>query len=503
MLLRLGLSSILLVGGGAYDGERKDGPIFPFEELAREVAKELGIDESADFAGVLDGPNHARLEVGSFDVRFPVASLQKAAHLQLFQESVLTLIDLQRAWFEWRGNPHPADAAEQDWETLRSFVKGWSTGKFGKVQGGTSSLWEQLGAKEPVLQALERIAVYTATPTDAAEEVGAANLIVLEPTREQFVRTFTLAGLLDPLQQEHLWQDQTVSQTATWSGWTQIACLEQIGFPFEIRSPYVGTPHSQEDPTGFAQFMAERGAVMLLRKEFFRHGTHFFEETLGTNLVLAAVGKNDLRQGEWKLEYKTAGGSTQPYERFVPGGNPQGGTLPKREASRGPRTGSAMEVSRYRKDGGKGYFLGVLQDGQRAGAKLASKDKKHPLSKEKTAHFELYSFQVAQSTFVSAPFLGDLGQGKELPPNEFLDDYEDFFRAYRSCFFEWLREHGAGDVETSEARFAELVAAHRAREVGTPMHVVAQAVYGVPMSAADPSTDNLEWRFLEYVKKGR
>ena len=485
-------------------GASHDEPTFAFEAVAVETRDALGAGEAQTFLEVVDGPSHVRLDVGSFDVRFPVASLQEAPHLELFQEAVQTLIDLQENWFAWRTAGGDSEQVEDDWSQLRKFVKGWKTGKFGQVNGGTVSLYEQLGAKDTVLEAVARLSELTATPAEAAAEVGAANVLVLEPTREQFIRSFSLAGLLEPLQRAHLWSDGTVAQTATWCGWTQIACLEQIAFPFDLEKPYQGRPHSGEDPTGFAQYLAERGSVALLRKEFYRHGTHFFEETLGTNLVIAAVGKNDLRQGVWKLEYKTAGGSTQPFERFVPGGNPQGGTLPKRKAHSGPKTGSAMEISKYRGTHGEGFFLGVLKEGQKAGAKLASKDKANPLRKNKIAHFELYSFETSEPLPVTAPFLGAQAENKTLPPNEYLDDYEDFYRAYRSGFFHWLRTKAVeGDEEASEARFQELIRAQRARDVGTPMHEVVQAVYGVPMSSADPETESLEWAFLEFVKKGR
>ena len=67
--------------------------------------------------------------------------------------------------------------------------------------------------------------------------------------------------------------------------------------------------------------MADRCAALLLRKEFWRHGTHFFEESLGANLVIATVGRNGLYAGEWSSSFATTGAKTNPYERFVPGGN--------------------------------------------------------------------------------------------------------------------------------------------------------------------------------------
>ena len=159
-----------------------------------------------------------------------------------------------------------------------------------------------------------------------------------------------------------------------------------------------------------------------------------------------------------------------------------------------------MDVSRYRVDGGPDFFVKALQGGQKAGAKLASKNREDPLRKDKRVHFALHSFDPVGDTYVTAPFLGLPAEGKPLPPNDFLDDYEDFFRAYRAAFFDWLREHGAGSKVDSEARFAELIAKHAARPVGTPMDAVVEEVYGVPLSAPTPETDALEWRFLDWLK---
>lgn len=491
----------LLAAPVAASGE--DGPEFDFVGTAQAGLDYYGVSESSTLLDVVDGPSHLRIDVGSFDLRFPVESAAVPAHVELFQEAVLTLIDLQQSWFDWRAGAADTKEIDADWKTLRKWVKGWSAGKFRKVAGGSASLYDQLEAKEGLREAHARLREHTRTPKEAAEIVGDFNLILIEPTREQFVRMVSVAGLLDPTQREHLWNDMVLKQTASWSGWTQLACLEGVSFPFDLRNPYVSATMNEQGPSGFQQYISERGAVAMLRKQFHRHGTHFLEESMGTNLVVAAAGRNDLRQGEWKLEYRQAGGSTQPYERFVPGGNPAGGTLPARKASAGARTGSALEVSKYREGGGSDFFVSALKDGQKAGAKLAKKNKESPFSKNKTANFALYSYEANGSAFVSAPFLGLPAEGKTLPPNEYLDDYEDFFRAYRACFLYWLQARGADDEDDSRAKFGELIAKHAAREVGAPMDAIVEEVYGLPLSSADPGTDSLEWRFLTWLPKGK
>ena len=104
---------------------------------------------------------------------------------------------------------------------------------------------------------------------------------------------------------------------------------------------------------------------------------------------------------------------------------------------------------------------------------------------------------------MTAPFLGSFAEGKELPPDDFLDDYEDFFRAYRAGFLFWLREKATGSEEESRTKFAELVATQARRKIGVPLSDVAQAVYGLPLSDQSGAVDNLEWRYLAWLAKGR
>jgi len=278
--------------------------------------------------------------------------------------------------------------------------------------------------------------------------------------------------------------------------------LEYPECPLDPRNPLRALPMTACDRTELLQYVADRGAAILLRKQFCRHETHFFEEALGANLVIAVVGKDDLGAGEWRFAYKTSGSRTEACEFFVPGGNASGGGLAARKA--GPGTTSvtdATEVTRYRAGGGEDYFLDPLRDSQRLGAKLVARN--HPLSKDKTAHFVLTATGSAEKIAISAPFLGEPSLHKALPPDEYLADYEEMFRAYRCLFVHWLMEHGAGSAKDSAARFGELITQQAVREIDTPPHAVFAEVYGIPMSAEDGSVESLEWRFLDWLSHAR
>ena len=98
-----------------------------------------------------------------------------------------------------------------------------------------------------------------------------------------------------------------------------------------------------------------------------------------------------------------------------------------------------------------------------------------------------------------APFFGSAAQGKELPPPEFLTDYLEFFRAYKSCFLHWLREKSTPKPDASRAKFAELL--RQVAEAGSAagFEELVSEVYAIPLSAADLSKDSLEQRFLAWL----
>ena len=485
------------------EATRNDETDFDFESLSNEYLAEHELTGLVSgFSGALDSAAFLRVELGSFDIRFPADALGDDGAVDELREAAQAFVDLQRAWFDWRAADPPGEQIEEDWKTLSKWIKSWTASRMRRCEGGDASLYEQLGAKDKVLSAQSRLRELTRPPKETIEAVGDLNVIVIAPTRKHFLQFAAVAGQLEKGQRKDLWQDDVLKHTLAWVGWTQITATRESVFPVDRTRPFAGKRMNDRDKTGLAQYMTDRGAALLLRKEFFRHGTHFFEETLGTNLVIASVGKNGLRSGEWKLEYKTSGSKTEAYERFVPGAASDG-TLPKRLAGPGIMTGSAVEISRYRSNDGVEFFVDPLRTGQKLGAKRAFKDKEHPLRLDKIAHFELYSFEANEAGFVSAPFLGTAAIDKELPPLQFLDDYEDFFRAYRSAFVHWLQTRAAGSEADSGKLFAQLIERHATRKLGAPLDEIIEELYRVPMSADDGTTDSLEWRFLAFLKKGR
>lgn len=477
-----------------------------YPELARSFLDAHGLKDwlaagsaGRDFDQFVQSPVFASIELGTLELRIPAKSLEVPDIAEDFRVTAAATVDMQASWQAW-SDPKRAPEFEEDWKTLGKWVKGWSRGRLGHAEGGVS-LFDSLQASEGVRAAATRLRAAMRADDATCAALGEIGRIVFAPTRRDFLQIMAVVGWCNEAARESFWNDRLLDHTIEWVGWTEMVCMEFTQLPVDPKLPYAGVDMNADDKTGLAQYMAERAAALLLRRAFWRQDAHFYEQALAGNLVIAAAGRNNLRSGEWKLEMHTSGASSQPYSRFVPGGNPNGGTLPKNPAGPGSTSGNATEVSLYRTTFGADYFLGPLREGQAAGAKLVAKDKKHRLADDKFAHFAVHSFKTNGDHAVTAPFLGLLAEKQPLPPLDFLDDYEDFFRAYRSGFLYWLQRYALPSEAESGAKFAQLIGTHALNPARDPIDVNVQTVYGVPISAQDGSTDSLEWRYLTWLAK--
>jgi hypothetical protein len=506
---RLFSFAVLLAPLLTLPGSAQAGSTFDFAVEARSFLEASGQPITGQtFQEFIDGSAFVRVELGAFDLRMPVLSFEDRVLTDRLKSAAETLVALQQVWHGWLGTAREFEEVDGDLATLRDWVKGWTGRKLSKCEGGERSLFEQLGAKKQVLEAAARLILATqhtaARYPREAVIVAGASVTVLAPNREIHVKIAAVGGLLDPAKQATLWHPNVVAQSAAWFDWIQIVGLENTT-GVDWANPYEGIAYTELDKTGLAQHVSDRGGIILLRKEFWKQGTHFFEDSLGTNLVIATVGKNGVHSGDWEYGYKRKGGSTKPQQRFVPGGNPAGGTLPKRKAKAGPTThsSSADELGHYLTSLGVDFYLDPVRNGQRKGAKLALKQTLATLRKHTRPHFHLYSLETHTSTYVTAPFLGRPAEGKVLPDDEYLDDYEDFFGAYRSCFANWLETRAGGSPEDSAEYFATLLEKHAERGTGVGLDDIVEEVYGVPLSGVGASTDSLEWRYLGWLQKGK
>jgi hypothetical protein len=481
-----------------------DDPVFDWPGAGRAfLATNNSVSNTDGLVGLLESEHFAHVDLGSFQLYIPTAQLQQIEQAELFQEYASIALELQGTWHSWRSTNIDREDPAADWLALQKWVDSWKPKHLIKLQGGAQAINSQIKGFDDLAEMQAVLADNTQTNPPMEEYLGTSNRIVLAPSRRDFIELLAVAGLLEEAQQEYAWDEANLTRTAAWVDWVEVLCLEEAGYPFDLANPFASQDMNRDEPNARTQFVADRIVLQLMRKEFYPNGTHFFELSLGTNLVISALGHNNSKPGDWNVSYKTAGGKTAAYERFVPGGNAAGGQLPPRKAFGGAKTGSAAQVSRSRATGGAKFFQASLLKSQKEATKLAKKDKQNPLAKNKLAHFILHSFENNTDTFISAPFLGPLAEKKTLPADEYIDDYEDFFRAYRSGFFNWLISNTDKDTEKSQASFAQLIRNQSERELDVSFLAIIEEVYGMPISAVDDSEDSLEWRYLAWIKKSK
>ena len=510
--LRTWCSAIVAVAASGLTA-RADTKI-PFEQLAKDFRSRVGL-ETVDPAGtdleqVLRSGAYVGLDLGTFEVWHPVAELSEKSKAEDFQQILLTVVRLYDVWLDWAYQNQPGlPEAKKDLASIAKWIESWPATSLRNLDPRESpSLYDLLGAKDEIKEASRRLRILEDDGIKARawdggwklDEIHVTRLLFC-PTRKCFLEHTAFAGEIDQEQRPNLWIDDMAGRSSSWCGRTQMIALENAVYPLDFGQPFRGSAMDHYDKSGLEQHVVERAAMSLLRDIYYYLGTHFFEDALATNLVIAVCGRN-LIGFTWSQEWRQQGASVQAYERFVPGGNPSGGALPQRLARPGPLQMQVTYVSEWNQSKGENYFRDPLRKAQKKGYPKIKGDKDRPSRDDKNAHFLLHN-ETGGETVVTAPFFGPDSEQKSLPPNAFLDDYEEFFRAYRSAFFEWLRLHGGSDEPDSLLKFSLLIEGQATRDKDAPLHAVVEKVYGLPLSAADGSIDSLEWRFLEWLAKGK
>lgn len=422
--------------------------------------------------------HYALAQLGAIDVRIPREFLDDKGVVDDFKDALSAVLLTHQLWLDWMGAPAAEGAkAKADIAEVLKFLK---SAKAGTGAAKHERFFDALAGSAGVAPALERLregfrsgSALGATPLSTRTQV-----LVLAPTREHFMQ---LAGVLGQRQEgarSLYWNDGLANWTEF--GWqeTQVIALQYPPIKPNLANFSEGVAMDSREPTGLQQNVAQRAAVTLCWHTFGNNLDAAFETAIGQVAVIELYGENNTRSGG-----SGRSNSTDGITAFIPGGRSEGGALPPNNAE-----------SLWREGGGKDYFVKVLKEGQKAGAKSGAKTKE-----EKLVYFQLRSDDTSKRTFVRAPFFGSAAQGKELPPPEFLTDYLEFFRAYKSCFLHWLRDESAPKPEASRGQFAALL--KQAAEAGSAAsfeELVAE-VYGIPLSSADLAKDNLEQRFLVWL----
>ncbi len=459
--------------------------VVPHEEFALSFLAERGLGdltrEEIDFEEVLRA-EYARLDLGLYDLRFPIEDLAEAESAADLQAIALALLRSQVLFHGWVEEVlGPAKDALSDVKILAKWIEDWNPGRMSK--GGERDdrdLVLGLGAKDNVVQAARRFAAWMrgGGPVGLVREEHAAARMLLMPTRPRFLELVCFAGWYYPHLQHVFWTEGL----ATWLGCrvqgTQVIAL-QFASPDISKADFeLGLPLNYKHPTVLQQHAVHFGTQALFDNYYGDSIPSYLSTGLAMNMVIEQFGEVDTRiEGDLRARF------TEAFSAFVPGGNSGGGVLPPENPD-----------GRFRQNKGRDHFLGLLRLSQRNGAERIMK------ASEKLLHFEIEDDSRREFITVPAPFLGSPAANKELPPKDFQGDYQEFFRAYKSAFCFWLRIDAGGSKAACERAFARLLTSlARAPENG--FEDLVHEIYALPLSGSEPDRKVLEGRFLTWLSK--
>jgi len=482
-LLAIGL--LLLVGSSAAPAT---DDTLDFERLANGFALDnnlVGIDDwDVDFRGILDR-GYAHISLGIFDIYHPVDNLKDKQTAETFRELCHYMLALQQDWLDML-EPVSGKLRKPlaDLKTLDKWVTGWSTSKLGKLDKKEDlNLLVALKASSKYVDAANRLqASFLKGESLGLEREGAkSSPIILCPTRYEFVRLVCYAGFVFEDERPNYWTDNL--QT-----WIEGRIMDMRAIALEYLDPAhptdvnKGVPMNQRRDDELQQHVVQRAFLSLLKNYYEDRIDPALAVGLAINVDIDLFGHDHAR-----LEGDPRGRSTPPREVFVPGGNPNGGTLPPLNAD-----------STWREFEGQFRFISKLANNQKAG-NLSGQG-----AAEKLRSFLLRDDDESKDAVVMAPFLGTPAIDKAMPGEDFVGDYMEFFRAYRTVFAEWIRTDAGSSTRDSKARFGNLMiemAKSNIADDDRTFEDIIHEVFERPLSSAEPGKDDLEGRFLKWLKQ--
>lgn len=445
--------------------------------------------------------------LGMVNLACPVWSAADKQGFENLQQLGNAFLEFEGHWIDWLAKGDPSAAPlKSDVETLKAWVKGWKPAMLAKAEGAADkSLFVLCAAGEAHKSAAARLAAALCTTEKLALGLGprdgAPLSIVFAPTRHDWMGLLGYDGLLDPAQQAQLWTKDATLWTTFWLGWDFVIALEYPPWDYD-KEFKTGLSMNKFEATGMLEHALQQATLSWLWKCYGDNDALHLQQGMALNMAVEICGECNALEGDGGRG--TTGAKTQPYEKFVPGGAPEGGVLPPM-----PAGGlDSMKKDPWHEGFGKDHFAKALRNGQKLAQKQMAKEKPPGLDaellKDKDAHFLLVAADQSKKAVVSAPFFGKAAADKVYPPLEVIAPYKEFFRAYRSGFAHWLQTQGdKGGAEPSAAKWKQLMRALASRAEGKSFEDVVQEVYGVPLSAKNGTSDSLEWRFLDWLGKGK
>jgi hypothetical protein len=427
------------------------------------------------------------LDVGIFDVRYLRSELKDARHFDDLKGCILGLIDLHARLLAWVGEKDPGKsgtAPTPALTTYRGWVEKWKSDLLLKAMASKSDSHELAvlaGAEPAVLAAIKESAESLRNGSAAGFKLDLKpTRLALLPSRGDFTGFASYMGTLHPEWKTILW-------TAALNVRHEFHINDLIGLPLEAPAPDggpVGPSMNDREKTGLFEHVTQYAGDKLMKEWFGERLDSGTEIGAAINLVIELYGENNSRvfgNGEGK--------STPGKNKFVRGGKSTGGKFAKQSAD-----------SRWRTELGKDYFVTQLRRAQGEGMKMAGADGKTAPSPN--AHFIIDCKTPGEHDYVTAPFLGPNAATKEVA-EEAMGDFQEFLRAYRSCFVHWLATIAKPKGEPPPPRpFAKLLR-DCVKDDGKSFDDRIAASYGAPLTSPAPATEALEWAFLDWLSHQR
>ena len=411
------------------------------------LLQELGEQDPPAMPVMLDR-HYTRLLLADFDLRVPSSMLAKDKDLAQVAAIAAALLDLQDHLAEWTSDPDTQKAQRADVATLRKYVTAWRS---------------KPAATEP--------------PSIAPRTEPC--VLVLAPTRKNFVGVVGWLGLWKKVYREEWWKDATAQFSDLRlqdEGQVQIVALEYAA-PKQNGDVTLGFDMNTREKTGLLQHVLQRAAVSFCWRWLGDDADLAFVLGFATDLVVDVLGQNNARSGG-----SGKGSSTEGKNAFIPGAPSRGGSMMMVNADSG-----------WRLSQGQDYFVRPLRQAQKAGEHEAQD------SKDKLGHFLLRDPKGEKRYLVNGPVLGKVAFDRDDVPAEFLDDYLEFHRAYRAGFVHWLQQNGGKGKAASAERFRTLLQYLMDKKEGVSFDALCQAIYELPLAAKAAEVDTLERRFQAWI----
>ena len=454
---------------------RADAP--DYVELAQTFLSDAGAESRELSVEAFFARHFDAVRLGVFEVRLPFDGLAEKDDFADVQALSVALLEAQRRWLaidhpERRSWPESVESLDEALEEAADWVAGWRYSQVTAEVGGGRRLRALSEPNGKEAEALDRLEAGR-----LAGELGPVGPVelVLIPDRARFVQFIATVGYLEPDWRGAFWLEGMVDWANTWVGDARVV-------PLEYADPGVddyakGLPLDYRNPKALFEQVVQIAHRAYLDARFGEALDGGLSSALANVLVIDQYGEVDTRTDGDLGSRRTSARSV-----FIPGAPSNGGTLPPAPAD-----------SMWRAGQGADRFVTALQESQSGGAKsVRDKDLKHRL-------FRLANDEIGVDQVVSAPILGadaariELEQGLE-------GEWQEFTRAYRTCFLYWLRDHFESKESRSRARFAEFLGAVGDLTEGRTVLDALRDTYGLPLSDAECSKDALEGRFLRWLE---